>query len=112
LLLALAGVAVKLGRLCTGVDTGVVVIETFGTTMLALILCNVNIFDDITLEFDTVKVVVDDTTAVILRLREETTDVLDTAIVVAVTCKFLDDAIPVTVVETVAATLSVSVWFR
>ena len=108
--LSTARVAVTFERVCRGVVIDGVVMDTSDIAML--VLYAVNVFDNITLEFDTDMVVLDDTTAVILRMKDETTDVLDAAIVVAVTFKFLDDAIPVTVLETVAATLLIPVWFR
>ena len=108
--LSTAGVAVTFGRVCRGVVIDGVVIDTLDIAMLAVYA--VNVFDNITLEFDTDMVVVDDAVAVILRLKDETTDVLDTAIAVKVAIEFLDDAIPVTVLETVAATLLIPVWFR
>jgi hypothetical protein len=104
-----AGVAVKLGRVCSGVATVGLVVDTLDTAMLVLYI--VNVFDDITLEFDTVMVVVDDSIAVILRLGDETY-VLDTEIGVKGTFEYPNDLVPVIVLKTVVATLSISVWFR
>jgi hypothetical protein len=100
-----AGVAVKLGRIGSGVVIGDVAIDTIDTAMLLLYAANV--LDDITLEFDTAMVVADDAT--ILRLRDEA-GVLDTAIDVAVTFKFPNDVSPVIVLKKVVAMLSVPVW--
>ena len=55
--LFLACVAVKLGRLCSGVVIDGAFTDTFDTVML--VLYTVKVFDDTMLEFDTIKVVVD-----------------------------------------------------
>jgi hypothetical protein len=99
-----AGVAVKLGRIGSGVVIGDVAIDTIDTAMLLLYAANV--LDDITLEFDTAMVVADD--AAILRLTDEA-GVLDTAIDVAVTFKFPNDVIAVIVLKNLVAMLSVPV---
>ena len=67
--LLIENVAVRFGRLCSGVIVDDILTETFNTVMLAL--CTVKDFDDTSLEFDGVIVFVADAVAVTLRLRAE-----------------------------------------
>ena len=67
--LLLPNVVVKFGRLYSAVIIDDVFTIAFDTVML--VLCMVKVFDDTTLEFDAVMVIVDDAVAVTPRLRDK-----------------------------------------